>query len=110
MTFQICMLMSGLLNSEVFFHYFLYLIKSSLIHQIQQSEMLLRMRVSSVINNNDQPLTEIQLTSWWSWLENLNSAVNEALNNEYTGHYLIRGLYFSNKDQKQPKSISSCFR
>ncbi len=83
--------------------------KSSLIHQIQQSEMLLRMRVSSVINNNDQPLTEIQLTSWWSWLENLNSAVNEALNNEYTGHYLIRGLYFSNKDQNNPNPLAAAF-
>ena len=71
--------------------------------------MLLRMRVSSVINNNDQPLTEIQLTSWWSWLENLNSAVNEALNNEYTGHYLIRGLYFSNKDQNNPNPLAAAF-
>ena len=32
--------------------------KSSLIHKIQQSEMLLRMRVSSVINSDDQPLTD----------------------------------------------------
>lgn len=71
--------------------------------------MLLRMRVSSVINSDDQPLTEIQLTSWWSWLENLNSAVNEALNNEYTGHYLIRGLYFNNKDQNNPNPLAAAF-
>lgn len=83
--------------------------KSSFIHKIQQSEMLLRMRVSSAINSDDQPLTEIQLMSWWSWLENLKSAVNEALNNEYTGHYLIRGLYFNNEGQKNPNPLVAAF-
>ncbi|MBW5823011.1 type VI secretion system protein [Yersinia enterocolitica] len=83
--------------------------ESKLIHHLQQSELLLRTRITSALGQENRPLTSTQLTSWWSWLDALYFATNEALNNEYTGGYLIRGIYTKNSEQKNANPLISVF-
>ncbi|MFV8761813.1 type VI secretion protein IcmF/TssM N-terminal domain-containing protein [Yersinia enterocolitica] len=83
--------------------------ESKLMRHLQQSELLLRMHVISTLGHEIQPLTSTQLTSWWNWLDSLYSAVNEALNNGYTGDYLVRGIYTDNLDRQNANPLIGVF-
>lgn len=83
--------------------------ESNLIRRLQQSEILIRMRVTTALRREITPLTSTQLVSWWGGVDALHSAINEALNDEFTGDYLIRGIFTKTLDKNNPNPLLSVF-
>ncbi|HDG9772005.1 TPA: hypothetical protein PGG59_000274 [Raoultella planticola] len=83
--------------------------ESNFIRRLQQSEILMRMRITTALRREITPLTSTQLVSWWGGVDALHSAINEALNDEFTGDYLIRGLFTKALDKSNPNPLLSVF-